>query len=73
MERSFAGLSLGGETVNGWQTSQSMFVGAPKPATEDEDDDDDKPILQALNERALSNASSVRSSAHMCYLCELSL
>ncbi|KAJ3527597.1 hypothetical protein NM688_g8108 [Phlebia brevispora] len=55
MERSFASLSLGGETVNGWQGSQSMFVGTLKrPTEDDDDDDDDKPILQTLTARGLS-------------------
>ncbi|KAF7794252.1 hypothetical protein EIP86_005385 [Pleurotus ostreatoroseus] len=56
MDRSFASLSLGGETVNGWQTSQSTFAGAAKQTTEEEDDDDDKPILQTLNERGLNSS-----------------
>ena len=61
MDRSFTGLSIGGETVNGWQGAQSTFVGTTKPPTqEEEDDDDDKPILQALNERAMSSAGPVR-------------
>ncbi|KAI0343027.1 Vps5-domain-containing protein [Trametopsis cervina] len=60
IERSFASLAIGGETLNGWQGSQSTFVGPSKPVptlqeNEDDDDDDDKPILQArmsLSERA---------------------
>ena len=57
LDRSFSGLALGGESVNGWQTSptgtQSMFVGSAStsrpsvPEDDDDDDDDDKPILQA--------------------------
>ncbi|GJE91193.1 Vps5-domain-containing protein [Phanerochaete sordida] len=53
LERSFSGLAIGGESVNGWQSmaqgSQSMFVGtASRPSAQDEEDeDDDKPILQA--------------------------
>lgn len=64
--QSFAGLSLGGESVNGWQGgSQSMFVGA-RPTTVDDndedDEDDDKPIMQvrmSSSERAQSAAPSV--------------
>lgn len=54
IERSFSGLALGGESVNGWQSmgqgTQSMFVGSasrPSVPEDDDDDDDDKPILQA--------------------------
>lgn len=66
IERSFAGLALGGESVNGWQGSQSMFVAPPKPqaVVDEDDDDDDKPIMQArmsLSERV--QATSVPVSA----------
>lgn len=54
LDRSFSGLALGGESVNGWQSmgqgSQSMFLHGTQTqsaAADDEDDDDDKPILQA--------------------------
>lgn len=53
LDRSFPSLTLGGESVNGWQSmaqgSQSMFVGSTSQPSvpDDEDDDDDKPILQA--------------------------
>lgn len=71
VDRSFAGLSLGGETFGGWQGSQSAFVSSTsfekKPASidEEEDDDDDKPILQSANldertKAALSLASLSR-------------
>jgi sorting nexin-1/2 len=54
LDRSFSGLTLGGENVNGWQGmgqgSQTPFVSSAqtqRSIPEDEDDDDDKPILQA--------------------------
>ncbi|KAF9530436.1 Vps5 C terminal like-domain-containing protein [Crepidotus variabilis] len=62
LERSIAGLALGGESPGGWQTetrtpwsSDAPPTFAPKPSfNEDEDDsDDDKPILQALQHKQL--------------------
>lgn len=55
LDRSFSGLALGGESINGWQSmgqgSQNMFVGDTSQRSnvtnDDDDDDDDKPILQA--------------------------
>lgn len=75
--QSFAGLSLGGESVNGWQGmgqgSQSMFVGA-RPTTlddnDEDDEDDDKPIMQvrmSSSERAQSAAPSVPVRFSSCF------
>jgi len=62
LERSFTGLSIGGEVTGGWHTDEHVpwntsetSVGAgssqsPLQAA-DEDSDDDKPILQALQEK----------------------
>lgn len=54
LDRSFAGLALGGESVGGWQVDQGSWVNERPIASssnistdEDEDDDDDVPILQA--------------------------
>ncbi|CCM01808.1 uncharacterized protein FIBRA_03876 [Fibroporia radiculosa] len=53
IERSIAGLSIGGETFNGWQGSQSAFVGVPQSAgvtrsrNDSDSSDDDRPILQS--------------------------
>ena len=65
IQHSFAGLSLGGETQNDWQGSQSMFATPTKPqppVDDDDDDDDDKPILQAkmsLSERVVGSSAAV--------------
>lgn len=71
VDRTFSGLSLGGETFGGWQGSQSAFVGtttfdqkhASVDEEEEDDDDDDKPILQSANidERTKAALSPVRS------------
>ncbi|KAI0923926.1 hypothetical protein AcW1_006742 [Taiwanofungus camphoratus] len=54
IERSIAGLAIGGESIGGWQGSQSKFAGASSSASilrdrseSDDDDDDDRPILQS--------------------------
>jgi sorting nexin-1/2 len=44
----FASLALGGESFNGFDGMQSVFVGStsfPSSAQEEDDDDDDKPLL----------------------------
>ena len=55
VERSIAGLSLGGETLGGWQTenqtpwqSEHPVSMPSKMAHLDDDSDDDKPIMQTL-------------------------
>ncbi|GBE86443.1 Vacuolar protein sorting-associated protein [Sparassis crispa] len=68
-ERSFAGLSIGGETVGGWQGSQSAFISGSRSATlprargsvSDDDDDDDRPILQSA--RLMGERSHPASAA----------
>ncbi|KAI0372691.1 Vps5-domain-containing protein [Pilatotrama ljubarskyi] len=69
LERSIAGLSIGGEALGGWQDSggwQSSHTtfGAPAPAqasnftrersVSDDDDDDDRPIAQTIAARVAS-------------------
>ena len=61
LERSFTGLSIGGEVTGGWHTDEhvpwntpetSAGAGSAQPPSEaDDDSDDDKPILQALQEK----------------------
>lgn len=68
IERSIAGLSLGGEALGGWQSEQiawghnqstSAFV-SQTPA--DEDSDDDKPIRQTLKQQDHEDGPSVSIS-----------
>lgn len=67
LERSIAGLSIGGESLNGWQGAQSAFVGAPHsavlPRTRHDSDssDDDRPILQSAR-LAASRMPSVQAT-----------
>ena len=57
IDRSFAGLALGGESIGGWQTEQGSWANDQRfipgvsnvgSATEEDDDDDDQPILKTL-------------------------
>jgi len=70
LDRSIAGLAIGGESLGGWQGSQSAFVGAPHSATlprtrsdSDDSSDDDRPILESarLSANRLS-AQAARST-----------
>lgn len=65
IDRSFAGLSLGGETLGGWpgaQSASSPWGGSNAAPSEDDDDDDDKPILQAhLQAQAHAQAQAAAS------------
>lgn len=53
LERSIAGLAIGGESLGGWHGAQSAFVGAPHSATlprtrrDSDSSDDDRPILES--------------------------
>lgn len=62
-ERSIAGLSIGGESLSGWQTEEQLpwhkeetstvapsHSAGPSPSA-DEDSDDDKPILHSLQQK----------------------
>ncbi|KAF8906285.1 Vps5 C terminal like-domain-containing protein [Gymnopilus junonius] len=60
IERSLGGLSLGGESLGGWQSEEQtpwqseQFTHTPLPpkaAPIDDDSDDDKPILQAYSKQ----------------------
>jgi len=66
IDRSFAGLALGGESIGGWQTDQGSWVNDHQStpsasnagsATE-EDDDDDEPILKSRRIGTDSNTVS---------------
>ena len=62
LDRSFASLALGGESVGGWRTDQGSWVNDRPVASSsnistDDDDDDDVPILQA---KANTNEASNR-------------
>ncbi|KAH9888986.1 Vps5 C terminal like-domain-containing protein [Cubamyces lactineus] len=67
LERSIAGLSIGGEAIGGWQDSGGWqnphaSFGGPGPSTtvtrersvSDDDDDDDRPIAQTIAARVAS-------------------
>ncbi|KAI0657964.1 Vps5-domain-containing protein [Cubamyces menziesii] len=67
LERSIAGLSIGGEALGGWQDSSGWQnphsgFGGPGPSTafarersvSDDDDDDDRPIAQTIAARVAS-------------------
>ncbi|KAF8809467.1 Vps5-domain-containing protein [Phlegmacium glaucopus] len=63
LERSVIGLSLGGETLGGWQAEtqtpwQSSLPTPTKVAQTDEDSDDDKPIMQTLRHQDDSASTS---------------
>ena len=74
LNRSIAGLSIGGETLGGWQgasggwQTQTAYT-VPEPSrtqnqtVSDDDDDDDRPIAQTMAARAASaqRATSVRA------------
>ncbi|KAH9920815.1 Vps5-domain-containing protein [Amylocystis lapponica] len=67
-ERSIAGLSIGGESIGGWQGSQSAFVGADRAANfshdrSDSDDDDDRPIMESIRARSKDRIPSLGPSA----------
>ncbi|CAL1715071.1 unnamed protein product [Somion occarium] len=66
IDRSFAGLSLGGETLGGWQgaqATQNAWGSGSMAASEEDDDDDDKPILQArMQAQAQAAAKSATTS-----------
>lgn len=56
IDRSFAGLSLGGESVGGWQSDQGSWANdyqstssVSNVGSATEDDDDDEPILKSLH------------------------
>lgn len=69
-ERSFAGLSIGGETSGGWGGAPGPFgathfnqVSANQSEDDDDDDDDDKPILQT---RASLQAQAAAAAMNVC-------
>lgn len=70
LDRPFAGLALGGESIGGWQSDHGSWVNDPSgstsnvgSATEEDDDDDDEPILKSrLNGGA--NSSGIVSLVH---------
>ena len=70
LERSIAGLSIGGEAIGGWegsggwQTQTNYSIPAPvagasrgQSVSDDDDDDDDRPIAQTLAARAAARQS----------------
>ena len=68
LERSIAGLSIGGEALGGWQGSggwqtQTTYTPPEPPShaqnVSDDDDDDDKPIAQTIAAKAAQRAASV--------------
>lgn len=68
LQRSVAGLSLGGEALGGWQTDQTPWT-HDQPASTfvsqtpvDDDSDDDKPIGQTLKQPDHVDGNSVSSS-----------
>ncbi|KAI0731336.1 Vps5 C terminal like-domain-containing protein [Earliella scabrosa] len=71
LERSIAGLSIGGEALGGWQGSggwqtQTTYTPPEPPShaqnVSDEDDDDDKPIAQTIAAKAAQRAASPAAS-----------
>jgi sorting nexin-1/2 len=61
----FASLALGGESFNGFDGTQSAFVGNTpfaSSAQEEEDDDDDKPLLPRPVSTSLYGSGRVRNS-----------
>ncbi|KAI0794061.1 Vps5 C terminal like-domain-containing protein [Fomes fomentarius] len=72
LERSIAGLSIGGEALGGWQGSdgwqtQTTYT-TPAPPSQarsvsDDDDDDDRPIAQTIAARAASREAAQRSAS----------
>lgn len=69
-DRSFAGLSLGGETLGGgWGTAQSPFGAthfnqvSANQSEDDDDDDDDKPILQTRASLQAQAAAAANAGA----------
>ena len=76
LNRSIAGLSIGGETLGGWQGASGgwqtqISYSVPTPSlnqnqnvSDDDDDDDDRPIAQTMAARAASQrAASVRAAS----------
>lgn len=67
IDRSFAGLSLGGEVLGGWQSgqaTQNAWGNTSMVPSEDDDDDDDKPILQTrMHAQAQAKAQAQAAAA----------
>lgn len=72
LERSIAGLSIGGEALGGWQGSdgwqtQTAYTTLAPPSqarsVSDDDDDDDRPIAQTIAARAASREAAQRSAS----------
>ncbi|KAH8093274.1 Vps5 C terminal like-domain-containing protein [Cristinia sonorae] len=68
-ERSFAGLSIGGEALGGWGNDQSPFGAthfnqvSANQSENDDDDDDDKPILQTRASLQAQAAAAANAAA----------
>ncbi|OCH85499.1 Vps5-domain-containing protein [Obba rivulosa] len=67
LTRSIAGLSLGGESLGGWQGAESTFVTAPRERSvsrdrsDSDDDDDDRPILETVRQPAVKPPPAPRT------------
>lgn len=72
IDRSFAGLSLGGEALGGWQGSSSSQnawgSSSIAPSEDDDDDDDDKPILQARMRVQAHAQAQAQAAASVCFI-----
>ncbi|KAI0708835.1 hypothetical protein C8T65DRAFT_206433 [Cerioporus squamosus] len=72
LERSIAGLSIGGETLGGWQgadgwQTQTQYA-PPEPTVrqtqqDSDSDDDDQPIAQTIAKRAASREAAQRAAS----------